>query len=427
MARLRTWLAQALWGGAGGAVRPVSRLAAGTLLAQLAPVLVAPILTRLYSPDAYGSLAWAISIVTVATLVASGTYEQAINLPAERITAGALVHGVIAAGILSAAVLALAALAEWSWRGHASHRMWFVPAATGLTVAFNALSAWAVREAQFGGLAAGRVTLALVGVGVTLALGFAGWDEAGLMTGSLAGLGAGIAMLLACLARDTLPPWPATGFQAMRRAATEYRRFPGLLLPSSLLNTVTNQLPVWFLQRLFGPAVVGHYALMNRVLSVPVSLIGSSAGEVFKQQAAAEFRTTGRSSDAWAAFARPLFWAAVPFGLALLAAGPSLFAWVFGERWREAGDYARVLAIFFVLRCTSSPLSYMLIVAQRQKLDLLLQGCCLGAALLGWLAGARSDSPLVALGVFGGIYSMVYLAYFVVSHRLAHGRMPALS
>ncbi len=427
MAGLTDWLARIRQTVRGDAARPVSRLAAGTLLAQLTPVLLAPVLTRLYSPDAYGALAWAVSIVTIATLVATGCYDQAVNLPPERGTAAALVYAVIGGGACAATVLTMASLVEWAGWSEAPHRLWFVPAATVGTVAFNALSAWCVREACFGVLAAARVILAVAGVAVTLALGCFGWGEAGLMAGNLVGIIAGTAMLLIGTARHSSLPPPAGGLREVWHAAAAYRRFPAFLLPSSLLNSVTNQLPIWFLQRLFGPAVVGQYALMNRVLSVPLSLLSSSAGEVFKQRAAAEFRETGRSVTAWSAFAPPLAWVSVPAGVALLAAGPALFAAVFGETWREAGHYARVLAVFFVLRCFVSPLSYMLIIAQRQKLDLLLQVGCLASALGGLLAGMMSQRPAVALAVFGGGYSAIYLVYFVISRRLALGPAAAQS
>lgn len=428
MGRIKTWAArQATSWRFSDLVRPVSHLAGGTFIAQLVPVLVSPVLTRLYSPEAYGALAWAVSMVTLATLVASGTYEQAINLPPERETAAALVHGVTAAGLGMGLLLGIAALAEWQWRGSVAHRFWYVPLATALTVGFNALSAWSVREAQFAALAAARVTLALTGVAATLLLGYAGWAEAGLMTGNLVGVLAGAAVLTLGLQRTAWPAPAKAGWREIGRAASAYRRFPALLLPSSLLNTVANQLPIWFLQRLFGAAAVGNFALMNRVLNVPVALVSSSAGEVFKQRAAAEFRSTGRSAETWAAFAWPLVGVSVPLGILLLAGGPALFGWVFGEPWRGAGEFAQILALFFVLRCASSPLSYMLIVAQHQKLDLVLQAFCLGAGLLAWWTGAVTGLPALALAVFGGIYSLVYIAYFVVSHRLAHGRMPARS
>ena len=56
-------------------------LVSGTSAAQLIPLAIAPILTRLYSPEDYGILAIFGSIVAVLTAVAAGRYTVAVMLP----------------------------------------------------------------------------------------------------------------------------------------------------------------------------------------------------------------------------------------------------------------------------------------------------------------------------------------------------------
>ena len=41
----------------------------------------------------------------------------------------------------------------------------------------------------------------------------------------------------------------------------------------------------------------------------------------------------------------------------LLAWGPELFSWLFGERWHDAGQLARALAPYIALHFIASPLS----------------------------------------------------------------------
>ena len=50
----------------------------GTMIAQAVPVLVSPVLTRLYSPAELGNLALFVSIINVAGTVIAGRYEMAI-------------------------------------------------------------------------------------------------------------------------------------------------------------------------------------------------------------------------------------------------------------------------------------------------------------------------------------------------------------
>jgi O-antigen/teichoic acid export membrane protein len=405
---------------ASGLWRPVAVLMSGTALAQAVPVLLSPVLTRLYSPEAYGALAWAVSLVTVAVLLAGAAYDQAVSLPADRAEAAALVVGMVRLGAVASVLLLAAGIGEFLLFNTRSHRLWFVPAATGLTVIFNACSAFATREARFPTLVRARVALALGTAAATLGFGLGGAGEAGLLGGNLLGLVAGCAVIGAATWRADGPLLRAVGGPAIRAAWRTHRNCPLYLLPSSLLNTVTNQLPVWFLGRLFGAAPLGQYALMNRVLGVPLGLVGSSVGDVFKSQAAAEFRATGGCARTFGRFARGLGLAALAPTLALLVAGPDLFAFVFGEPWRTAGRYAQLLAVLFAFRFAVSPLSYVVIIAGRARLDLILQGLCLLAAVAGWAAGVVSGSAETALLVFGTLYSVVYLLYLGFSYRLAH-------
>ncbi|KEO81011.1 oligosaccharide flippase family protein [Tumebacillus flagellatus] len=61
--------------------RNVGMLASGTVLSQGLLVLIAPLLTRLYTPEEFGLLAVYTSILSLVLVVASWLYELAIPLP----------------------------------------------------------------------------------------------------------------------------------------------------------------------------------------------------------------------------------------------------------------------------------------------------------------------------------------------------------
>mgnify|MGYP001399071774 CR=1 FL=1 len=56
----------------------------GTLIAQLIPVLLTPVLTRLYSPADFGVLELFLSVSLILGVIANGRYELAIVLPDEK-------------------------------------------------------------------------------------------------------------------------------------------------------------------------------------------------------------------------------------------------------------------------------------------------------------------------------------------------------
>ena len=402
-----------------GSLRPIALLLSGTAAAQFIPLLSMPVLTRLYSPADYGALALATSIVTVVFLIATGTLDLAINLPREAEEAENLFLIVLGSATLCATLLALSGLTERLVFGHTGHRLWYVPVALWLTVAFQTSSAWLNRVAAFRHLARARLVLALA---TTLgSLGFGWWlgGELGLFLGQLTGLVCGTAVALSAAEFWALRKRRTLDWVAIKATVHTHRNQPLWQLPSALVNTVANQIPLWFLQRLFGPSVLGQYVLMNRVLSAPTSLISASVGEVFRQRAATEWHETGACLKTFNQFARGLGLVCVPVGLALIAFGPAAFELIFGIQWRQAGEFARLLGALFILHWAVNPLTYVLILSGRQKLNFGLQFLLLGVALAGWGAGALSHSPAVALGVFGSGFALFYLVNFVACRRLA--------
>jgi O-antigen/teichoic acid export membrane protein len=61
--------------------RNVLTLMTGTTIAQVIPIAISPILTRLYSPEDFGEFALFIAIASIFGFIANGRYEMALMLP----------------------------------------------------------------------------------------------------------------------------------------------------------------------------------------------------------------------------------------------------------------------------------------------------------------------------------------------------------
>ena len=53
----------------------------GTTLSQMIPIVISPILTRIYNPEDFGIYAIFLAIITILGSIISGRYELAIMLP----------------------------------------------------------------------------------------------------------------------------------------------------------------------------------------------------------------------------------------------------------------------------------------------------------------------------------------------------------
>ena len=165
--------------------------------------------------------------------------------------------------------------------------------------------------------------------------------------------------------------------------------------------------------------------MVHRVFNVPSSLVGNAMGEVFTREAGASYRKDGRCLAEFNHFARDLSVLAALLCLPLALAGPALFEFVFGERWADAGQLARLLAGWYFLRFAVSPLTSMLLIGMRPDIDLALQVLFLvGMALTAWLASTSHDLPLAAaaLTLTAAVF---YGLNFHFARRLASGTLPA--
>jgi len=202
-----------------------------------------------------------------------------------------------------------------------------------------------------------------------VALLYAGADGAALLTGQLIGLAAG----LWAARRLLVPPMQRLKLKLdieQRNYLVRHQAFWRFSLPSSLLNTLVGQLPLLMIGLRHGALAAGLFALTQRVISAPVTLVAASVLEVFKRQAVQAYQALGNCRRVYLTTFRALVLLALFPSLLLFLFAPPLFSWIFGADWRPAGEFARVLAPLCFFNFIASPLSYVFFIAGKQKMEL---------------------------------------------------------
>jgi len=160
------------------------------------------------------------------------------------------------------------------------------------------------------------------------------------------------------------------------------------------------------------------------MLGLPSSIISSSVGQVFKQQASDDFLKNGNALKIFKKTLILLFsLASIPFFFIYLW-GPEIFAFVFGNKWAEAGEYSQILSFMFFLRFIISPLSYMYIVTGHQKEDFfmhILFVFAIGISL--FLGNYIHHSVYYMLVYFSASYSFLLIIYLFRSYHFAKGNL----
>jgi lipopolysaccharide exporter len=400
----------------------VFRLASGTTLAQVIILASAPVLTRMYSPDAFGDLAIFTALTGVLTTVACLRYEEAILLPVRDDDAASLFGVAFVAGVVTGVIYAAVCVifqqpiqSALHWSGVPGWP-WLVPLATFLGGMTYALVCWHSRKRRFGRISWARVSGSATSASYQLAAGAMGHaSPAGLVYGTVSGFAVTTAVLGAELDREDRRELAAG--QRIRRLAANavrYRKFPLFSTWSVLLNSLSWQLPALLLGFYFNSAVVGFYALGFRMLQLPMSLVGGSVSQVFFQRAA-----KARNEGQLAEIVRGVYYALLDFGLLPMAvlgvAAPQIFSLILGAQWHEAGVYAQILAAWMLVWFVSSPLLNLFSVLEIQGLGLLMNGVIFASRLASLVAGGLAGSARLAITLFAASGVLVYGSVAVVA------------
>ena len=382
--RLRSWLEGREF------LRHVLVLMSGTALAQLVPILVSPILSRLYTPYEFGILTAFMSLVAMLVTIATWRYDLAIVLPKEPADARALVKVAVRLSTITCLVvgLGLVVVADPVSRalGNLGLKPWI--AGVGLVAWAYAqvgiFSTWCNRQKDYRRIGSNRVLQASTTTGLQLAGGAAGLGPAGLI------VSVGIGQLVAAgnLIRQTRREILGKPASPLREVMVEHRKLPLVTTPTAVLDTVRVNGTQLMISAFFSSAALGQFGQAWRLLQAPITLINSSLATVFFQR----LSVTPRGKVLHLVvrmMSRTALIGVVPFGLVWLLA-PPLFPVIFGEPWAQAGVIAAALVPWLYLNFVTSPISLLFVVAGRQGV-LFWFGIPFTAAPLWLVAVSHSD------------------------------------
>jgi lipopolysaccharide exporter len=399
----------------------VLKLVSGSVIAQGLGILVAPIVTRLFAPEAFGVAALFVSIASIIGMVACLRYELSIMLPesdeeAANLLGLSLICVMIVTSI-SALIIFFAQDALINLFNVQSLRkyLWLIPVAVLLAGISMALNSWNSRTKHFGRLSIVRVISSFIMQTTKLTAGFAGYVSGGvlILTGILGSLIS--TLILGCqtwrddshLLKSSLQ-WKEIGFGIKR-----YKKFPLIDVWGGLLNVISLQMPVLLLSAFFTPAIVGFYALGAAVLRMPMNIVGSAIAQVFYQKASEEKNKGEVSEIAINTYKRLVALGLFPLFM-LCIVGQDLFSVAFGHNWIEAGLYIQILAPWLFFTLISSPLSTLFLVFERQGSLFFMHSTIFLTRFISLYIGGILGNVHIALGLFSltGVFVYGWLTYW---------------
>jgi lipopolysaccharide exporter len=355
----------------GGIARSMLVVGGAAAVGQAAIVIAAPLLARLYDPQAFGVFSVYAAVLSIMVGVASLRFDLAIPIARDASEAVQLLALSVAIAAVSSLLVALG-LAAWASPAGATvvtgapmPSLWLLPVALLVAAAAQALSSWAVYSRQFAALGRMRALQGVAQAAGQTVLGLLGAGGLGLVVGDVIGRAAGMEQLFRRLFETLRSLRPTRA--GMARGARDHWGFARVMTVATLLSALSLQVPFLLIPVLFDLPSSGQFFLAYRMLVLPATLVGTAVSQVFFGEASSRRYDPSKLHDLAFNVTISLFVFSIPTYALAAAGGPTLFTAVFGSQWELAGEYARIMAPWLILWSVASPISSLLLVGRRER------------------------------------------------------------
>uniref|UniRef100_UPI0040487909 lipopolysaccharide biosynthesis protein n=1 Tax=Algoriphagus sp. TaxID=1872435 RepID=UPI0040487909 len=401
--------------------RNIITLMTGTIISQAISVVIIPILTRIYSQSDFGQYALYSSLVAILSIFATGRYELAIIQARSKNEANSLVFGAMTLALMFSAALFLIILffhdiisnlfdekGEIYW-------IYLIPFSILAVASHQTLNYWLNRQKYYLQMSKNRILSTSLSGGTNVALGFTGLNSFGLIIGYFIGQLITSSILLKKFLNSD------SSFNKLRILAVykKYKNYPKHDLPASVMNTMAQQGPNLFLTPFFGAVNAGNFFLIQRVFMIPITLISSSVGSVFRQSATEQFQLTGKFNKVLFNTVKRLFFISLIPTIVFMLFSQRIFYITFGNEWIIAGKYARILAPMFMFKFVVSPITYAFYIKNKLHYNIYGQMMYLFSILLSLYTGYLLNDFLLSIYMISISGMLVYFIYFIISWRIS--------
>ncbi len=413
------------------ASRGLTALVSGTGVAQGIAFLTVLAVGRLYDPDAFGAFALIVSVATVLVPLSTLKIEVAI-IPADSDwDAFCLARGAIRLVLLCASFLlvlgpVLTGLGALGWLSSGPGYWYLVPALLTVYGLFAVLSQVALRQRQYGMVAwRGVAQNAITGVAQVVG-SLATRAAVGLAVGELLGRIGGVLMLLPSLI-SYHRRFGGAGKSDYRGLWTRYGGVVRNFLPASFMDMLSVSIFVLFAGAWFGTEVAGYVGMTQRVLALPIALVGASLGQVLLAEIShAARRGVGGEQRLLRRSVLLLVAVAVVAAGTILVLGPWIFSTILGEQWYEAGVLARIMAVPLAVGIVWNPMSSLFVAYRRWRAFLIVGSVrLLATAGTGWTLHQMGASYMLVIGGMSFAAAAVQVAGLIKIRRMIRTELPA--
>ena len=356
-------------------VKNVITMLSGTTAGQFIAFLMLPVVARLYTPVQFGEYSLFISIASVIAVMASGRYELSIVLIKKDINAFNLFAICSLLIIVTAFLTYLLIFFSFDYLGFFFNNIddysWiiFIPFSVFLSASIQLFTYWYTRKKYFKVISYGRFIQSAFTSVTFILLGYLNKGTMGLILGSITGQFIFFMIIVVKILREDYKSFKDINKQIIKEELYKNRNFPYYSMPMGFLNSISMNLLIYVLNIFYSVKMVGLYAKANRVVNVPISLLTSAFTSVFYQNLSVTKRKLWLYKISYFSF----LITGIIFMIPIIFWGESIFKFVLGDQWTNAGYIAKIIAPFIIFSFATSSVSNVYAVTKKNHIVLIWQ------------------------------------------------------
>ena len=418
-------------------LKGVSAIASGTAAAQLIQLAISPVITRLYEPVHLGGAGAALALVGMLLPWATLGFSSSIvvvNSQREALLAyGVSRKATLLFGALLAVVAIITALTSPRFAHHAGGwvALLFIPPIVFISATRETRNFFLSRLKLFGIISRLSVAQAAAYSGLRVLGGLLFPSISALLISYFIALVVQSRLSLRVLrescGRDVFrqEAWSRPDVEATIAFARDHKDYALFRAPQSFMSAMAQGMPVLFVTSFIGLHEGGLVALAKTITAAPVMLVGQAVSVVALSHFSSRINDGGNIYRDQVRTTLALAGAGLVPVLVLAALGPALFALVFGEPWRSAGEVAAVLSPLLFFQIISRPS-----VSAIQPLGLIrwhfkFETVATFAKAVALYVGYLHDGYIGAILAFSVTSSLAYLIIMLVALRTSKVRVTA--
>lgn len=340
-------------------IKNTSILVLGTIVSQVIPVLIMPILTRVYSPEDFGQYALFMSVIGILSVVATARYEVAIILPrSSRSSLNILIFSMIFSFFFSLLTLVVVSFCwvflDASFDGFL---LFFVPLAVFSISISQSLRLWLNKNKDYKKMALSNVEQSVCTGASQLAIALVQRAGSGLVYGQvLSQILISISLLKYCW-KDLYGYDLSKNKLRIYALAKRYFYLVKYGVPALLTSRVAQESLFFLVAIFFSDKILGFVMIVQRLVGLPASVISTNLGSVFYERVA-----RCRKDESFSLVKKYIFFLifmSFPVFLVYYALFIKFFVFIFGEQWLGAVDYAVYFFIVAAFSFVFSPLTVL--------------------------------------------------------------------